>query len=48
MTLAMIQKIFQNGRELEDEILSMTAVTLIIAIVENLGEGLQPYIHTIN
>jgi len=29
------------GRELEDEILTMIGVTLIIAMVENIGDGIK-------
>jgi hypothetical protein len=48
MTLELIQKIFSMGKEIEDEILSMIGVTLIIALVENVGEAMRPHIHTVN
>jgi hypothetical protein len=41
MIFKFISKIFQDGRELEDEIHSMCAVTLIMALLEHLGEGLE-------
>jgi len=43
-----VTKIFSDGRELGDEIHSMCAVTLIMAILEHLGEGIESHIHTIN
>lgn len=48
MTLEMIQKIFNQGKELEDELTSMCAVTLIMALLENMGEAIQEHLHTIN
>jgi hypothetical protein len=36
----MIQKIFSDGRDLNDELTSMIAITLIMAVLENLGDGL--------
>ena len=39
MILEMTQRIFQLGKELEDEITSMCAVTLIMAMIEHIGEG---------
>ena len=48
MIFKFITKIFSDGRELEDEIHSMCAVTLIMALLEHLGEGLESQIHTIN
>ena len=39
MLLSFIEKIFRDGKELEDEIHSMTAVSLIMACLEHLGEG---------
>jgi hypothetical protein len=43
-----IAKIFTDGKALEDELHSMCAVTLIISIIENLGEGVSSQINTIN
>lgn len=43
-----VTKIFEDGRELSDEIHSMCAVSLIMAILEHLGEGIEAHIHTIN
>ena len=48
MMFRFIAKIFSDGRELDDEIHSMCAVTLIMAILEHLGDGLQQQLHTIN
>lgn len=48
LTFKFIEKIFNVGHELEDEITSMCAVTLIMAILEHLGEGLEQYLHPIN
>lgn len=43
-----ITKVFKDGTELEDEILSMNAVALIMAILEHLGDGINQHLHTIN
>lgn len=43
-----ITKVFQDGTDLEDEILSMNAVALIMAILEHLGDGSNQHLHTIN
>jgi len=43
-----ISKIFNDGQELQDEIHSMCAVTLIMSILEHLGEGISGQINTIN
>jgi len=48
MLFGFITKIFKDGREMEDEIHSMCAVTLIMAILEHLGEGISEHMHTIN
>lgn len=48
LTFKFIEKIFSVGNEIEDEITSMCAVTLIMAILEHLGEGLEQYLHPIN
>jgi len=40
MILEFIEKIFADGTELDDEIHSMCAVTLIMAILEHLGDGI--------
>lgn len=48
MTLNFISKIFKDGREMADEIHSMCAVSLILALQEHLGDGLQVHLHTIN
>jgi|APSaa5957512535_1039671.scaffolds.fasta_scaffold26875_4 hypothetical protein len=48
LILKFITKIFSDGRELGDEIHSMCAVTLIMAILEHLGDGIENHIHTIN
>jgi len=48
LLFAFIQKIFTDGKEIGDEIHSMCAVTLIMAILEHLGDGIQTHIHTIN
>lgn len=40
MMFMYIQKIFSDGRELEDEIYSMNAVALIMALLEHLGDGI--------
>jgi hypothetical protein len=48
MIFKFIQKIFADGRELGDEIHSMCAVTLIMALLEHLGSGIENHIHTIN
>ena len=48
MMFAFIQKIFQDGHQLADEIHSMCAVTLIMAILEHLGGGIQDSLHQIN
>jgi hypothetical protein len=48
MMFAFIQKIFQDGQLLADEIHSMCAVTLIMAILEHLGDGIQDHLHQIN
>jgi hypothetical protein len=48
MTLNFIEKVFEFGKCLDDEICSMIGVTLIMALVENLGENLVPYIDGIN
>ena len=45
---AFINKIFNDGRELEDEIHSMSAITLIMASQEHLGDGMSQYIHQFN
>jgi hypothetical protein len=42
-----ITKIFQDGNDLCDEIHSMCAVTLIMALLEHI-EGMDEHIHTIN
>lgn len=43
-----ITKVFKDGTDLEDEILSMNAVALIMAILEHLGDGINQHLHTIN
>jgi hypothetical protein len=48
MTLEFIQHVFTIGKTLEDEITSMSGVTLIIALLEHVGEGMRPNIHTVN
>lgn len=48
MILEFIQKVFDDGEELEDELTSMCAVTLIMACLEHLGDGVQQFIHVIN
>lgn len=48
MMLALIAKIFEEGKELEDEMHSMVAVNLIMALLEHLGEGLEMQIPVIN
>jgi len=48
MMFALITKIFEEGRALEDELHSMVAVNLIMALLEHLGEGMSEHIHTIN
>lgn len=48
MVLSFIQKVFYIGREISDEILSMIGVTLIMALVENVGDAVRPYIHDLN
>lgn len=42
-----ITKIFEDGSALNDEIHSMCAVTLIMALLEHI-EGISGHIHTIN
>ena len=42
-----ITKIFDDGNALGDEIHSMCAVTLIMALLEHI-EGMDEHIHTIN
>lgn len=42
-----IQKVLKDGKALEDEIHSMCAVTLIMALLEHVP-GLDQHIHTIN
>jgi len=44
---AFITKIFADGGEMCDEIHSMCAVTLIMALLEHI-EGMDEHIHTIN
>jgi hypothetical protein len=48
MMFSLIAKIFQEGKEMEDEMHSMVAVNLIMALLEHLGEGLSEQIHVIN
>jgi len=48
MMFTLISKIFEEGKELEDEFHSMVAVNLIMALLEHLGDGLSDQIHTIN
>jgi len=48
MIFKFIQKIFADGNDLQDEIHSMCAVTLIMAILEHLGSGVEDQLHTIN
>ena len=48
MMLALIAKVFNDGREREDETYSMVAVNLIMAMMEHLDSGLSEHIHTIN
>lgn len=48
MVLEMIQKIFTQGREMTDELTSMCSVTLIMALLENMGPAIQQHLHTIN
>ena len=40
--------LFKNGEVLNDEITSMCAVTLIMAMLEHLGDGIQGSIPQIN
>jgi len=47
MALAYVSKIFSDGKELNDEIHSMCAVPLIMALLEHLGDGLQEHLGTI-
>lgn len=42
-----IQKVLKDGSDLEDEIHSMCAITLIMALLEHIT-GLDEHIHTIN
>ena len=46
MMFNLIAKIFHNGREKEDEFESMNAVTLIIAMLENV-KGIESAINNI-
>jgi hypothetical protein len=48
MVLEMIQKIFNQGRDMEDELTSMCAVTLIMALLENMGTTIEEHLHVIN
>ena len=48
LMLQFITKIFKDGKELEDELHSMCAVDMIMAMLEHLGDGIQEHIHTIN
>ena len=43
-----VHHIFQVGKNLEDEITCMCAVTLLMAMLEHLGEGVHHHIPTIN
>jgi len=47
LMFAFITKIFEDGTALGDEIHSMCAVTLIMALLEHI-EGMEEHIHTIN
>lgn len=47
MVLEMIQRIFEQGKEMQDELTSMCAITLIMAMLEHIT-GVQEYMHTIN
>jgi hypothetical protein len=47
LMFAFVSKIFQDGSALNDEIHSMCAVTLIMALLEHI-EGIDEHIHTIN
>jgi len=47
MTLEMVSKIFEQGRGMDDEITSMCAVSLIMALLEHI-DGIQEFMHTIN
>tara|TARA_B110000285_G_C15131399_1_gene623847 strand:- start:861 stop:1097 length:237 start_codon:yes stop_codon:yes gene_type:complete len=47
LMFAFITKIFADGGEMNDEIHSMCAVTLIMALLEHI-EGMDEHIHTIN
>jgi len=47
LMFAFIEKIFKDGKDLEDEIHSMCAVTLLMALLEHI-EGMDEHIHTIN
>jgi len=46
--LGFIAKIFKDGEALGDEIHSMAAITLIMALLEHLGQGMSQVIHQIN
>lgn len=39
MVLQFIAKIFEEGKELKKELTSMCGVSLIIALLEHLGQG---------
>jgi hypothetical protein len=41
LMLQFIAKIFKDGSEIGDEMHSMSAVTLIMAILEHLGDGMN-------
>ena len=48
MLLNYIAKCFSDGDALEDENLTMTGISLIMACLEHLGEGMGQIIHQIN
>ena len=48
LLLSYIAKTFNDGEELCDENLTMTGISLIMACLEHLGEGMGQIIHQIN
>ena len=51
MILNFIAKVFEEGRELEQECYCMCGVTLIMSLLEHLGQGspeVSQHIHAIN
>ena len=45
MMFTFIAKIFHDGHVIVDELHSMCAVTLLMALLEHLGEGISESIH---